>query len=66
MTAISHFGGPAAGYDTWPYPGTAAEALYRLDTAYAGWTAGVRGLGEAGLTRPCGPAEGPTGDTAPV
>jgi hypothetical protein len=26
--------------------------------AYAAWTAGVRGLGEEGLRRPCGPAEG--------
>jgi DinB superfamily len=59
MRTASHFGGPEAGYDTWPYPGTAAEALDQLDTAYAGWLAGVRGLGEAGLARPCGPAEGP-------
>ena len=59
MRTASHFGGPEAGYDTWPYPGTAAEALDQLDTAYAAWLAGVRGLGEEGLARPCGPAEGP-------
>jgi hypothetical protein len=31
----------------------------QLDEAYAGWITGVRGLGEEGLARPCGPAEGP-------
>jgi DinB superfamily len=59
MRVASHFGGPPAGYDTWPYAGTAAEALDQLDEAYAAWLAGVRGLGEEGLARPCGPAEGP-------
>jgi DinB superfamily len=59
VRTAAHFGGPAAGYDTWLYPGTAAEALDQLDTAYAGWLAGVRGLGEEGLARPCGSAEGP-------
>ncbi|HET7430806.1 MAG TPA: DinB family protein, partial [Nocardioides sp.] len=37
----------------------AAEALARLDTAYDAWTAGVESLGEEGLSRPCGPSEGP-------
>jgi hypothetical protein len=55
----SHFGGPPADYLTWEYAGTAAQALDQLDAAYAGWAAGVRGLGEEGLTRACGPAEGP-------
>ncbi len=59
MRTAAHFGGPEASYDAWPYPGTAAEAIDQLDTAYAGWLAGVQGLGEAGLARPCGPAEGP-------
>ena len=58
----SHFGGPRAEYETWPYAGTAAEALDQLDTAYALWVACVRGLGEEGLARPCGPAEGPYAD----
>ena len=31
-------------------------------TAYARWVEGVRGLGEEGLARPCGPAEGPYAD----
>ena len=55
----SHFGGPPASYDTWPYAGTAAEALEQLDEAYARWTAGVHGLDAAALARPCGAAEGP-------
>jgi hypothetical protein len=53
-----HFGGPSIDYATHDYPGDAAGALAQLDQAYAGWTAGVRGLGISGLHRPCGPAEG--------
>ncbi|QNN52039.1 DinB family protein [Nocardioides mesophilus] len=55
----AHFGGPPCDYEHWEYAGTAAVALGQLDTAYAAWTAGVRALGEDGLGRPCGPAEGP-------
>jgi DinB superfamily len=58
----AHFGGPPADYDTHVYAATAAEALRQLDEAYAAWTKGVRGLGEQGLARPCGPAEGPYAD----
>ena len=43
---------------TFDYAGTAAQALRQLDDVYAAWLAGVRGLGEADLARPCGPAEG--------
>ncbi|MFE7560137.1 DinB family protein [Kitasatospora sp. NPDC057500] len=57
--SAAHFGGPPADYMAYDYPGTAAEALDRLDAAYARWTAGVRSLGEEGLARPCGAAEGP-------
>ncbi|HEY2224637.1 DinB family protein [Actinomycetospora sp.] len=59
MRTASHFGGPPTDYDSHPYAATANEALAQLDAAYAGWIEGVRGLGEDGLTRPCGPAEGP-------
>ncbi|MGY0022628.1 DinB family protein [Streptomyces sp. YJ-C3] len=59
MRSAAHFGGPPVDYGTYAYPGTAAEALDRLDAAYAVWMTGVRGLGEDGLARPCGPAEGP-------
>jgi len=58
----SHFGGPPADYETWTYPGTAAGALAQLDEGCDRWVEGVRGLGEEGLTRPCGPAEGPYAD----
>ncbi len=59
MRVASHFGGPPTDYATHRYPGDAATALVQLDEAYAGWITGVRGLGAGGLSRPCGPAEGP-------
>lgn len=40
------------------YAGTAEAALAQLDAGHAAWTAGVRGLGAAGLARPVGEAEG--------
>lgn len=52
-----HLGGPEVTYESHPYAGTAAEALGQLDAAYAAWTDGVRGWGEAGLAEPCGPSE---------
>jgi hypothetical protein len=55
----NHFGGPPADYETWVYAATADEALAQLDTAYDAWVAGVESLGEDGLARPVGPAEGP-------
>lgn len=54
-----HFGGPPVDYATHDYPGDAAGALAQLDEAYAAWAAGVRGLGDDELGRPCGPTEGP-------
>ena len=62
MRVAGHFGGPPVGYQTFEYAGTADGALAQLDEQYAAWQAGVRGLGEDGLARPCGPAEGPFGD----
>jgi hypothetical protein len=55
----AHFHGPAVSYQTFGYAGRAAGALAQLDEAYATWISGVRGLGADGLSRPCGPAEGP-------
>lgn len=55
----AHFGGPPASYETWRYAATADEALAQLDEQYAAWVAGVTSLGEAGLERPAGEAEGP-------
>ena len=54
-----HFGGPPVDDLAFNYAGTAAQALRQLDDVYAAWLAGVKSLGEAGLARPCGPAEGP-------
>jgi hypothetical protein len=62
MRAASHFGGPAVDYQSYDYPGDAATALARLDSAYALWTGGVRGLGTDELRLPCGQAEDPWGD----
>jgi hypothetical protein len=59
MRAASHFGGPPMTYDSFPYAGTAAEAVKQLDDAYASWIAGVRDLDADALARPVGPAEGP-------
>ncbi|MEV4548568.1 DinB family protein [Nonomuraea wenchangensis] len=53
-----HFGRAATDYHSYAYAGSAAEALAQLDEEYARWTAGVEALGEAGLARPCGEAEG--------
>ncbi len=58
----AHFGGPPRDYESFEYAGTAAVALDQLDAAYDGWVSGVRALGEDGLRRPCGPAEGPFAD----
>jgi hypothetical protein len=58
----AHFAGPPADYLTWEYAGTAAGALTQLDAAYETWIAGVRGLDEAALAAPCGPAEGEWAD----
>jgi hypothetical protein len=59
MRNHSHFGGPPADYESWPYATDAATALRQLDEAYEKWIAGVRGLDDDELDRPCGPAEGP-------
>lgn len=58
----AHFGRAPTDYQSFDYAATAAEALAQLDTEYATWLAGVESLGEAGLARPCGEAEGPYAD----
>ncbi len=55
----SHFGGPPISYDDFAYAGSAVEALDQVDEGYRRWIEGVRSLGEDGLQRPCGEAEGP-------
>jgi hypothetical protein len=59
--ASNHFGafGGALTEETAEWSATAAGGLTMLDDSYAAWMAGVRGLDDAGLARPCGPAEGP-------
>jgi len=57
--AAEQFGGPPVDHQSFHYAGTAAQALQQLDEAYAAWLAGVTSLGDSGLARPCGPAEGP-------
>ena len=58
MRTMNHFDGPTAHWETWEYTDHADQALAQLDTAYDAWSAGVEALGEDGLARPCGPAEG--------
>ena len=64
MRSASHLGGPAASYEDWTYAATADEALARLDEEHERWRAGIAALGEEGLLRPCGPAEGPFAERA--
>ncbi|MFA1540081.1 DinB family protein [Actinomadura monticuli] len=59
MRNAAHFGRAATDYDSFEYAATAGEALAQLDAEYAAWLDGVESLGEAGLARPSGPAEGP-------
>jgi DinB superfamily len=56
----NHFGGESSSDCAgWTYAATADGALAQLDAAYDAWSAGVARLGEEGLARPVGPAEGP-------
>lgn len=71
---LGHIAGPIFGFRSHSHfgtghspeaialPGTAEGMLALIDAVYADWVAGVRALGEEGLRRPCGPAEGPYGE----
>lgn len=48
------------------YPGTAQEALRRLDEGHDAWISEVRGLGTTGLTRPQGAISPPQFADAPL
>lgn len=61
VRTASHFGGEAD-YMSWPYAGTAAEAVAQLDEQYDAWIGHLRALDAAALARPCGAAEGPYAD----
>ena len=62
VRASNHFGDGTVSLETTSIPGSAAEAMALLAEQYQTWRAGVEALGEAGLARPCGPAEGPFAD----
>jgi hypothetical protein len=57
--AAKHFGAAPFGYATTDWPLTASGMLELVDRTHECWVAGVRGLDDAGLAAPCGPAEGP-------
>ncbi|MEU1897487.1 DinB family protein [Nocardiopsis dassonvillei] len=57
MRNASHFGAPAASYETWEYAGNASDALDQLQTQVDVWLAGVRGLDAAALRTPVGDKE---------
>jgi hypothetical protein len=58
MRTAIHFGGSPRDYTSWTYAATADEALAQLDATYDAWSAGVESLGEEGLARAVGRAEG--------
>jgi hypothetical protein len=60
--ASAHFGDGSVRASTTEWPATAAGGVALLDEHYGRWLAHVRGLDEAGLAAPCGPAEGPFAD----
>ena len=62
VRASNHFGDGSLREDSIEWPGTALDAIAFVDDAYKRWSTGVRELGEGGLARPCGPAEGPYAD----
>lgn len=57
--ASNHFGDGSYDAGRAIIPGSAAEAMALMTDTYNEWREGVIGLGEEGLLRPCGPAEGP-------
>jgi len=58
--AANHFGEPGSvEYESTEWPLTAGGGLALLDRHYEAWIEGVRSLGDDGLQRQCGPAEGP-------
>jgi hypothetical protein len=60
--ARNHFGDGTVSLETRPIPGSADDAMALVTEQYGIWREGVAALGEEGLERPCGPAEGPYKD----
>lgn len=65
-TTGTYFGGPRVDVETYDYPGTVVGALQRLDEEYAALVAGIRALGDAGLSEPQGDRSPPAFAHAPV
>lgn len=57
--AANHFGDGGVTGEASEWSLAAADGLALLDHHYEAWRLGVQSLGEEGLARPCGPAEGP-------
>ncbi len=57
--ASNHFADGAFSAADTDSPASADAALVMVERDYRRWRTGVRALGEDGLFRPCGPAEGP-------
>jgi hypothetical protein len=66
MPGTPHFDRPAGPPAELSFPGTAAEALRRLDEGHDAWLADVRLLGADGLTRPQGALSPPQFADAPM
>jgi hypothetical protein len=62
MRNAAHFDRDSVDYMTFSYAATAAGALVQLEDELTLWLEGVRRLGDEGLDRPCGSAEGPFAD----
>ena len=60
--ASNHFGDGSFDLEARSLPSTADDALAFVREQHDLWIAGVESLGEEGLARPCGPAEGPYQD----
>lgn len=63
--ASNHFGDGLYSAETAVIPGSAAEAMALVTAKYNEWREGLVALGNEGLSRPCGPAEGPFAE-API
>ncbi len=59
IRASNHFGDGSYSWETATIPGSADEAMALVTEQYGTWRDGVVALGHEGLSRPCGPAEGP-------
>ena len=60
--ASNHFGDGSFDCATYPWSGTASGAIALMTSEHDRWWEGVQALGDDGLFRPCGPAEGPYAD----